>query len=161
MDDWHAQIGACGDDCLAAALIGAIEELFARDGHLLEIDIHENAIAALLRGYLQLRVGNAAEDGAPWDVDFDYNRRLATVKTINGVQQVRPDLIVHRRNSDINRLAVELKKGSSPEPDAGDLANLEAYRRPLETIGLVYQYALFLRFGVGPDSRKVTCVRWV
>lgn len=161
MDNWRERLATCGDDSLAAALISAIEELFARDGHLLDIDVHENTVAAMLRGYLQPKVGNALDDGLPWDVDFDYNRRLATVKTINGTQKVRPDLIVHRRNTDNNHLAVELKKGSSPQPDAGDVANLEAYRRPLEVMGLGYRYALFLRFGVGDDARKVTCVHWI
>lgn len=82
------------------------------------------------------------------------------VKTINGVQNVRPDLIVHRRNTDTNHLAVELKKGSSASPDQGDMANLKAYLRPLADLGLGYRYAHFLRFGVGDDAGKVTCVRW-
>lgn len=161
MDNWKEQVADCADAELASALTGAIEELFARDRHLLDVDAHENAIAGLLRGYLQAKVGIAPIDGAPWDVDFDYNRHLATVKTINGIQKVRPDLIVHRRNSNINHLAIELKKGSSAEPDVGDLANLEAYRRPLTSMGLGYAYALFLRFGVGADAGKVSSVVWV
>lgn len=162
MNSWQEQIiEDCGDNNLAFALIGAIEELFTRDRHLLNVDVHENTIAAVLRCYLQPRVGNMPDDGVPWDVDFDYNRRLATVKTINGVQNVRPDLIVHRRNTDINLLAVELKKGSSAKPDADDMTNLEAYRRPLEALGLGYHYALFLRFGVGDDAGTVTCVQWI
>lgn len=161
MDDWRERIKECGDGGLSEALIGAIEELFARDRHLLEVNVHENTIAAMLRSYLQPRVGYAPEDGVPWDVDFDYNRRQAMVKTINGVQNVRPDLIVHRRNTDINHLAVELKKGSSASPDEGDLTNLGAYLQPLEDFGLGYRYALFLRFGVGDDAGKVACVRWL
>jgi hypothetical protein len=160
MDDWKEKIKSCGDDNLSRALIGAIEELFERDEHLFGVDVHENTIAAMLRGYLQHKVGNAL-DGAPWDVDFDYNRLLVSVKTINGTQQVRPDLIVHRRGTDINYLAVELKKGSSSEPDADDISNLVAYKRPFEALGLNYCHALFLRFGVGNDARNVTCVQWV
>lgn len=128
---------------------------------MLEIDVHENTIAATLKGYLLPRVGNAPNDGVPWDVDFDYNRQKATVKTINGTQQLRPDLIVHRRNTDLNHLAVELKKGASDKPDADDMTHLEAYRRPLERLGLGYRYALFLRFGAGKGAGRVTCVRWV
>lgn len=161
MNDWRERIAACDNVDLALALTAAIEELFARDRHLLDVDVHENSIAAMLRGYLQPRVNVAPDDGAPWDVDFDYNRRLATVKTINGSQKVRPDLVIHRRNTDNNYLALELKKGSSHDPDAGDMANLEAYRRPLEAMGLGYRYALFLRFGVGADAGKVSCVEWV
>lgn len=160
MDDWHEQLAACGDAVLSDALIGAIEELFAKDRHLLDVDVHENTIAAALRGNLLGKVGTAP-DGAAWDVDFDYNRLQAVVKKVNGGQAVRPDIIVHRRNTDTNRLAVELKKGSSPEPDSGDMDNLEAYRRPAAALGLGYDFALFLRLGVGGDAGRVTCVRWV
>jgi hypothetical protein len=83
------------------------------------------------------------------------------VKRVNGVQAVRPDLIVHRRNTNVNRLAVEMKKGNSPGPDWEDMANLEANRRPREQQGLGYDYALFLRFGVGEDAGRVSCVQWV
>lgn len=160
MDDWRKQLAACGDGVLSDALVGAIEELFAKDRHLLDVDVHENTIAAALRGYLLGKVGTGP-DGAPWDVDFDYNRQQAIVKKVNGGQAVRPDIIIHRRNTDANHLAVELKKGSSSEPDADDLANLMAYRRPPETMGLGYEFALFLRLGVGDDAGRVTCVRWV
>lgn len=160
MDDWREQIAACGNAVLSNALIGAIEELFARDLHLLDVDVHENTIAAALRGYLLGKVGEAP-DGAPWDVDFDYNRQQAMVKKVNGVQAVRPDIVVHRRNTNQNRLAMEIKKGSSADPDWGDMDNLMAYRRPPEAMGLNYAYALFLRFGVEADAGKVTCVRWV
>lgn len=76
---------------LERALIGAIEELFARDRPLLDVNVHENTIAAMLKCCLQPKVGRVPEDGAPWDVDVDYNRRQAMVKTINGVQNVRSD----------------------------------------------------------------------
>lgn len=160
MGDWRERIAACGDQGLAAALIGAVEELFERDAHLLNVDVNENTIAAALRGDMLPRVG-VDPDGEPWDVDFDYNRRGAMVKKVNGVQLVRPDLIVHRRNTDVNHLAVELKKGDSEEPDWGDMDNLAAYRRPLDAQGLGYDFALFLRFGVGASAGKVTCVQWV
>lgn len=160
MDDWRERIAACGDEQLSAALVASIEELFARDAHLLDVNVHENAIAAVLRGYMLPKVGNGP-DGAPWDVDFDYNRDHAVVKRVNGAQAVRPDLIVHRRNTNVNRLAVEMKKGGSPEPDWDDMASLAAYRRPPEAQGLGYQYALFLRFGVGENAGQVACVQWV
>ncbi len=160
MDDWRERIQACEDAALASALIAAIEELFARDGHLLDVNVHENTIAATLRCYLLGKVG-VGPDGAPWDVDFDYNRQQAMVKKVNGVQAVRPDIIVHRRNTGVNRLAMEIKKGSSADPDWGDMDNLMAYRRPSEHQGLGYNYALFLRFGVEADAGRVTCVRWV
>ena len=160
MEDWKTRIAACGDEALASALTEAIEELFARDHHLLAANVHENAIAAALRGYLLLRVGTAP-DGAKWDVDFDYNRIGLMVKKVYGVQTVRPDLIVHRRDSDENLLAVELKKGSSQEPDEDDLLNLVAYKKQRWEGGLSYRYALFLRLGVGEDVGRVSCAHWV
>jgi hypothetical protein len=161
MDDWRARIGDCGDAELAAALIASIEDLFALDAHLLTVNAHENTLAARLMSYLQPRVG-AAPDGVRWDVDFDYNRQRARVKTVRGYQVVRPDLIIHRRNTDsLNYLAVEIKKGASESADEGDVFNLEAYKWPLEAQGLAYKYALFLRFGVQAQAGQVTCVHWV
>lgn len=160
MDNWRERIEACGDNMLASAVIASIEDLFAYDTHILTVNIHENTIAARLMGYLQPRIG-LAPDGIRWDVDFDYNRQQARVKTVRGYQMVRPDLIVHRRNTDaMNLLAIEMKKGSSPDPDQEDMFNLEAYKWPLDAQGLAYTHALFLRFGVQTDAGKVTCVEW-
>lgn len=161
MDNWRERIRACGDAGLAEALIASIEDLFANDAHLLNVNVHENAIAARLMGYLAPRAP-FAPDGARWHVDFDYNRQGVQVKKIYGVQHVRPDVIVHRRNTDaLNHLAIEFKKGSSSKADEDDVGNLQAYRWPLEGGGLGYVHALFLRFGVEEDAGNVTCVVWV
>jgi hypothetical protein len=69
VDDWKERIAACGDEQLSVALVDAIEELFARDAHLLDVNVHENAIAAVLRGYVLPKVG-AGPHGQPWDVDL-------------------------------------------------------------------------------------------
>ena len=161
MDDWRERIRACGEAVLAEALIASIEDLFANDVHLLDVNVHENAVASRLIGYLAPRAP-IAPDGARWHVDCDYNRQGVQVKKINGAQQVRPDVIVHRRNTDaLNHLAIEIKKGSSSEADEDDIGHLQAYRWPIEGGGLGYVHALFLRFGVQEDAGRVTCVVWV
>lgn len=161
MNDWRERIQACGDAALAAALIASIENLFAHDAQILDVNAHENTIAAHLMAYLRSRAP-VAPDGEPWHVDFDYNRQGVRVKKIYGEQNVRPDVIVHRRNTDtLNYLAIEMKKGSSSEVDQGDIDNLHAYRLHLKAGGLAYTHALFLRFGVQEDAGKVTCVVWV
>lgn len=159
MEGWRDRIASCGDDVLAGALIQAIEELFERDLHPLRVQANENTISALLRSHLLGRVG-CGPDGQPWDVDFDYNRRQASIKTVHGKRRVRPDIIVHRRDSDMNLLALELKKGSSVKPDDDDLDKLQAYRLPVDAGGLGYTYALFLRLGAGDAAGTISCVHW-
>jgi len=98
-----------------------------------------------------------APDGKPWDVDVEYNRQGARVKTINGMQVVVPDLILHRVGTNLNYLALELKKGAAVEADEVDLAKLRAYRQPDQ---LNYQHALFVRLGVGGEAGTVGCIAW-
>lgn len=157
MENWREALRACENPDLCAALVGAIEELLVKDRHSLEVDASERHLAAELSCYLKQRAP-VAPDGAPWHVHVEYNRKGASIKTINGLQIVVPDIIMHRVGTQENFLAIELKKGTEPTPSSDDILKLAAYRRPEE---LNYQHALFLRLGVGADAGKVTCVAWV
>jgi hypothetical protein len=156
LDDWRQRLFACGDQKLANALVSSIEALFQANLHALAVDAAERNIAHRVAVHL----GNQkllAPDGLPWDVDVEYNRRGVKVKTIYGEQVVVPDLIVHRIGTDLNYLALELKKGAGPDVDEADLYKLWAYRQPDQ---LGYRHALFLRLGTGDVAGTVSCVRW-
>lgn len=158
IDDWRERLYECGDPDLAAALVRSLEALFAQNLHALTVDVAERNIVHQLAVHLGGQ-GLMAPDEHPWDIDVEYNRQGALVKTINsGAQVVVPDLIVHRINSDLNHLVMELKKGASAQPDEDDLHKLLAYRQqdPLR-----YRYALFLRLGVGAAAGTVSCISWV
>lgn len=156
LNDWRKRLQECGDPELAGALVSSIESLFSANLYALTVDAAERNIAHRLAVYLGGQ-GLIAPDGLPWDVDVEYNRRGVKVKTINGEQVVVPDLIVHRIGTDINYLALELKKGAEPDVDEFDLQKLWAYRQPDQ---LGYCHALFLRLGIGDSAGTVSCVRW-
>ena len=78
-----------------------------------------------------------------------------TVTWSDKLNQVYPDIIVHRRRTDTNILAIELKKTSNPETKDKDLLKLVAYRRDLGCL-----HALFLRLGVGDAAGTVLECQW-
>ncbi len=146
---------------MATVLVASIDELFEKDGYLFTIDAHENCIASKLQCLLQNKIGTAPVDGRPWDVDFDYNRFGDTIKSVDVANHVRPDIIVHRRGTNNNFLVIELKKGASKNLDDLDLVKLHAYKKSIDDNGLGYKFALFLRFGVIKEAKKVSCAKWV
>jgi len=155
-EDWRERLQACGDPELARVLVLALEALFQNNVHSLTVDASERHLAAEFAGYLKAQ-GLLAPDGKPWHVHVEYNRQGAKVKTIHGVQNVTPDVILHRAGTPQNFLAIELKKGSEAEPDADDMEKLTTYRLPHE---LGYQHALFLRLGVAKEAGTVACIVW-
>jgi len=157
LDNWRVQLHACGDHELATALVRSLESLFQADLHRLTVDASERNIVQRLAAHLSSQ-GLLAPDGKPWDVDVEYNRQGARVKTINGMQVVVPDLILHRVGTDQNFLALELKKGAAAEANEDDLAKLWAYRQPDQ---LNYCHALFLRLGVEAEAGTVSSIVWV
>lgn len=145
-------IANCTDPSVGRAVLTALDVLFRRDANLLAVNVAEQTIAARLAGYLQ-------EHFPDHDVDVEYNRMGDAPKTVAGSgkpEQVYPDIIVHRRRTDTNILAIELKKTSNPETKDRDLLKLAAYRRDLG-----YLHALFLRLGVGDTAGTVPECQWV
>ncbi len=96
-----------------------------------------------------------------WHVDCEYNRDHHEPKVTNlnwsapesreeeeaRGSLVLPDIIVHRRNSHENFLAIEMKKSTNTNSDDHDLLKLKTYLKE----PLCYRYALFLRWSVGDD----------
>lgn len=88
----------------------AILNLKEKDIFLLENDANEEAISHRLAIYIENHVEG-------WHVDCEYNRKGLEPKRIKaktGInineKLVYPDIIVHRRNSNENLLAIEIKK---------------------------------------------------
>lgn len=133
-------------------MLSALDLLFQNDANLLAVNIAEQTIAARLAGYLQGHFPG-------YDVDVEYNRMGDAPKTVawsDKPERVYPDIIVHRRRTGTNILAIELKKTSNPETKDNDLLKLAAYRRDLG-----YLHALFLRLGVGDIAGTVPECEWV
>ena len=135
----------------------AIARFLEQDSYLLEVDANERTISNRLAVHL-------SREFPRWDTDCEYNRNLDQIKRLKikqrkgrgqvSMQNVVPDIIVHRRSSNRNLLAIEIKKTSSPESDNHDLGKLRALKRELG-----YRYALFLKFECGSECGLTKC-KW-
>lgn len=148
---WRTEFAStCSDPLLGKVVAGAIQTLLERDGILLTTDANERTISAQLACYLKPAFPE-------WDVDVEYNRQGLDPKKIGigeSAELVYPDIIVHRRQSEVNLLVVEMKKGDSPAPDEEDMRKLRAYVWKFK-----YPNALFLRLSTTKPS--VSAFRWV
>lgn len=159
MENWRERLHECGNPELAAALVRSIEQLLEKARYSLTVGASERNIAAKLAMLIHAEGLVAPDDGRPWDVDVEYNRKGTRVKTVRGGRQVViPDVILHRLGEDLNFLAIELKMGSSDQVDWKDQLKLAAYRLPQE---LNYSHALFLRLGQKKRAGTVSCVAWI
>lgn len=125
-------------------LIRAIVKLYRQDLELLEIDAHERSITFKLGNYLQ-------EVFPEWNVDCEYNRQEGSTKKLDlntrtsspedrKPTEVFPDIIVHRRMTDRNLLAIEVKKKKREEDR--DIEKIQAF---IDSSVYHYRYGLFLR----------------
>ena len=149
---YRETISNCTDPAIGKVVLSALDALFQKDANLLAVNVAEQTIAARLARYLQ-------EHFPEHDVDVEYNRMGDAPKTVawsDKPEQVYPDIIVHRRRTETNILAIELKKTSNPEAKDKDLLKLAAYGRDLG-----YLHALFLRLGVGDNLGTVSECQWV
>ena len=136
----------------------AVEDLVSNDATLLQNDVGEQAITHQLATYLVASFDR-------WNVDCEYNRNLDTVKRLkyalhpNGdieERRVVPDIIIHRRGTTENLVAIEVKKSTNPEPDEFDIRKLDAFVSQLN-----YSYALFLRLKAGSNDVGVERECWI
>ncbi|WP_322793338.1 hypothetical protein [Bellilinea sp.] len=129
-------------------VIAAVCRLYRHDWDLLDVEINERAITHKLAEYFQ-------DEFPEWHVDCEYNRLGNQVKRVHienqpgnladmDQQAVIPDIIVHRRRTGNNLLAIEVKKSGGSEEL--DYQKLRAF-----TIHPSYKYhfGLFLRIGLG------------
>jgi hypothetical protein len=135
---------------LKKAVTKAIEQLYEKDSYLLAHDVNERALSHKLACYLQQAI---EEWDNSWHVDCEYNRdydnpkvlmqlSLASAKVMPTDTQattVYPDIIVHKRGSRENLLAIEIKKASNRRGRNHDYEKLGAFKRELG-----YQHTLFL-----------------
>ena len=94
-----------------------------------------------------------------WDVDCEYNKNLGAPKRASVAghwKSVRPDVIVHRHDSDLNLLAVEVKKFQKQGQDK-DRDKLMSYTRPPQAGGLGYKWGVHIVLGkAAADNPSLT-----
>lgn len=115
------------------ALRHAVLKLIQNDSVLLSIGVGEPTVSARLMHYLVTQFPG-------WDVDAEYNKNGRDPKRAilpDGLDaKIKPDVIVHRRESAENLLAIEVKK-SRRGNHRHDIAKLEACTR---SDGLAYRF---------------------
>ncbi len=132
-----------------------LNEFVIEERELLEVDASEQAISNRLARKFEL-VSHR------WNVDCEYNRDQGAIKTLkyalseNGDiedRNVVPDIIVHRRKTNDNLLAIEVKKVSNRENRFKDEAKLKAFRDQLG-----YKYTLFVDLETGENPKIANVV---
>ena len=114
-------------------VVRALDEFFAREGHLLDKDLGERVLTHRLAVHLEHQFTG-------WDVDCDYNRlgerRLKLPKGSivstddDSGKSVFPDIVVHHRSVPENLLAIELRKAVNHQPVEHDRHKLRALTDP-------------------------------
>ena len=135
-------------------LNSAIQTLVRKDLHLLQVDANECTITHKLACHLQALVPS-------FDVDCDYNRNQESIKVLKSYgfdeSNVAPDIIVHRRGTNDNRLVIEAKKESASKEDKdSDRRKLRAFK---EDLG--YQLAAFLIIRTGQNNSGIDPPEWI
>lgn len=136
------------------ALCAAVTDLLNKDFDLLALGGHEQAMAHRIAVYLEPLF-------PAFQVDCEYNRRKHKAKArpaeSNAPRSMRPDIIVHHRNTPRNVLAIEMKakahKGS--KSDLAKLAVLKAEK------GYLYKGVAFVCIKNDIRSMADGCLRAV
>ncbi len=98
-------------------VINAVNRFMENDHTLLNLKVYEPAISHRIAVYLEQEFSSA-------DLNFDceYNKHKHSSKMIPNGKNIRPDILVHKRDSnDKNLLALEIKKYRRWKPDEDKL----------------------------------------
>ncbi|WHE06027.1 hypothetical protein PGH24_07535 [Thermoanaerobacterium thermosaccharolyticum] len=157
----------------------AIKLLYIKDSYLLEINVNERAITHRLAMYLQMLFTDYDVD-CEYNRDFrdkknikftqeEVEKMLSEIKVPFKEKikkfleednedylecSVYPDIIIHKRNSNNNLLAIEVKKQNSNEKDDEfDELKLKKYT---DANGLSYEYGVFIKLGKTYKEKKIS-----
>ena len=143
-----------GPEAMRLVVTEALFKFSRLDMDLLTVSVHEGTLAHRIAIYIECRVKG-------WQVDCEYNRdRLAPKMRLSRLKRMTPDIIVHRRNSTRNLLAVEIKKSSHSKAHKA-----EASQRILELTGAWtkaprYCHGVVMTFPVRRTDEKAVVCEW-
>lgn len=129
---------------------GAVDQLFAKDGFLLEANAGERTIVGRLVAYLEPHFPDH-------HINVDYNRHGLHPKRLDlpaygGEKLIVPDVVVHRQGHDENNLLViQVKKETNNESRDYDRAVIAGMKRDY---GYVWGVLIDLPAGPGATKRK-------
>ena len=136
-------------------VIDLLDEFVNEQRILFEQNNSEQSISSQLARKLALHATG-------WDVDCEYSRNMGVIKELNYAvdpdavviaRNVVPDIIIHRRGTRNNLLAIEVKKVCNKENRYKDHAKLAAFKSQLG-----YTHTLFVDFLTGDDGIGIESV---
>lgn len=148
------------DSHIVESLEWAVQQTLDQDWDLIALGAHEQAIAHRIAFYLESRFSG-------FHVDCEYNRQKHRTKAHGGEsgedpKNMRPDIIVHRRNSDTNVLALEMKANANKE-SSNDMGKLKALKADKQ--GYVYKAIVFVKVENGineiKDGKLTAKIKWL
>lgn len=140
-------------------VVSALARLLDHDSYLLITDANERSITHRLALYLQAELPEL-------HVDCEYNRDGIDPKKIQHLalnpdeedteaKTAFPDIIAHKRGTNINYLVIELKKSTSNANRATDYAKLRGYKKNLN-----FQNALFIELATDKKA-DIAFAEWI
>ena len=141
------------------AVAAALSALLRNDYDLLIMNANERSITFRFAMYLQSQFPD-------WTVDCEFNRDGVDPKKLEHMdlypdseddeaKTVFPDVIVHRRGTKQNHLALEFKKSTSHVDRQIDLKKLLGYKQQL-----CYAHALFVEVETGGQA-SIVVLEWI
>lgn len=145
----------------------ALKEFLCKDSLLLELDVREEALSHRVAFYLE-----QALEEKKYDLSFDsetieslvtdceYDKHRDEKKTLSDLiekypkkptKEIRPDIVLHKRNSNINLIVIEIKKKKSRNKKyAKD--KVQAF------VDSFYKYkiGIYLEFNTGINYKDIT-----
>lgn len=107
---------------------------------LLDINVNERTIVHKIACYLQSEFNE-------WDVDVEYNRDQNNTKRISD-SSIIPDIVIHKRTTNNNLLAIEIKKNEISEWDLNKLKKIKSEFN--------YRYILYINLNL--DGSEFQCL---
>ena len=135
-----------GDD-IKKRLECAIDKLYQDDNYLLQVESHEVSIAHRLAVYMEPHF-------VSWNIDLEYNRDKDEIKKRKNGREFRPDIIVHKRGTDDNLVAIEIKTEWNRDDCGSDVGKL----KELTSGKFAYKVGIFLQITQNRKNVKLIVI---
>ena len=150
---------------LKEAMLDALKFFINKDANLLKLDVREEAISHRLAFYLEQTFSRLkydlsldVEEIESITVDCEYDKHSDAPKTLQDIIQkypkkktnvIRPDIVLHKRNSGTNLIVIEIKKEKSKDKDK-EYAK-DKVKAFVES-SYAYQLGIYIVFNTGADG---------
>lgn len=135
-------------DVIKRRIKHCIEKIYEDDSDLFDRNNYEVTISSKLAQYLFI-------DFKEYDVDCEYNKHINQEKRVKELNQnIRPDIIIHRRDIDEDNLVyIEIKTDHNRESRTRDYDKIKAMTKQKGEYG--YSLGLFIDFNRDKEKLNI------